>query len=114
VIWCFDIALMVETLVFKAANAGNFYNINVRKTELIYFPENATQFQSWKILSKICVHIIIHQYDRLFMIFLMSGLSACNQKNYGNFSISSSTLKHQVFLYEQESKVMYEAMYFQL
>ena len=48
------------------------------------------------------------------MIFLMSGLSACNQKNYGNFSISSSTLKHQVFLYEQESKVMYEAMYFQL
>jgi len=71
---------MVETLVFKAANAGNLYNINVRKTELIYFPENAIHFQAWKILSKICVHIIIQHLDRLFVTFLMSGSSACNPK----------------------------------
>jgi hypothetical protein len=71
---------MVETLVFKAASAGNFHNINVRKTELIYFPENITHFQSWKILSKICVHIIIQQHDRLFLTFLMSGSSACSPK----------------------------------
>jgi len=28
---------MVEMLVFKAGSAGNFRNINVRKTELILF-----------------------------------------------------------------------------
>jgi len=71
---------MVETLVFKAASAGNFHNINLRKTKLIYFPENTTHFQSWEIQSKFCVHIIIQQHDRLFLTFLMSGSSACSPK----------------------------------
>jgi hypothetical protein len=76
-VWYCGIALMVEMLVIKAASAGNFHSINVRKTELIYFSENTTHLQSWKVLSKICVHVIIQQLDRLFLTFLKPGSSSC-------------------------------------
>jgi hypothetical protein len=71
---------MVEKLVFKATSAENFHNINIGKTELIYFPENTTHFQSWQILSKICVYVIIQQHDGLFLTFLKSGSSSCSPK----------------------------------
>jgi hypothetical protein len=35
---------MVEMLVFKAGSTGNFHNINDGTTELLYLPEDITQF----------------------------------------------------------------------